>query len=149
MKLPGFFNNKYLYYALAVLAVLNVVGYVSVKAWECLAIFALTVYGAHHYSKNKSAAILAALFVSNFVFGCGRVKEGFQDAFKGPNELMTDAVDKIDQAADACASHTARKACSDAKDAAGNACVFTASDADIAADKEKDDDEGACAAGSA
>ena len=79
MKLPGFLNNKFLFYALAVLAGLNVVGYLSVRAYECLALFVLTAYSAQCYCKNKSASILAALFVANFVFGCGRVKEGFQE----------------------------------------------------------------------
>jgi len=74
MKLPKFLNNKYLFYALAVLAALNVLGYVTVQAWECLALFVLAAYSAQCYCKNKSASILAALFVSNFVFGCGRVK---------------------------------------------------------------------------
>ena len=78
MKLPGFLNNKYLFYVLAVLAGLNVLGYITVKAWECLALFLLTAYSAQCYCKNKSASILAALFVSNFVFGCGRVKRKFR-----------------------------------------------------------------------
>ena len=82
MKLPGFLNNKFLFYALAVLAGLNVVGYLSVRAYECLALFVLTAYSAQCYCKNKSASILAALFVANFVFGCGRVKEGFQEGLE-------------------------------------------------------------------
>jgi len=84
MKFPRVLNNKYLYYALAVLAGLNIVGYLSVSAHECLALFILTAYSAQCYYKNKSVSILAALFVSNFVFGCGRVKEGFKEGAKKP-----------------------------------------------------------------
>ena len=73
MKLPGFLKSKYVFYALATLAVLNVVGYVSVKAWECLVLFVLTAYSTQCYTKNKCASILAALFVAYFVFGCGRL----------------------------------------------------------------------------
>ena len=91
MKVPSLLKNKYVFYGLAVLAVLNVVGYVSVRAYECLALFVLTAYSAHCYCKNESLAVLAALFVANFVFGCGRVKEGFEDAIKGPMEHMADA----------------------------------------------------------
>ena len=82
MKFPRVLNNKYLYYALAVLAGLNIVGYLSVSAHECLALFVLTAYSAQCYYKNKSVSILVALFVSNFVFGCGRVKEGFKEGLK-------------------------------------------------------------------
>ena len=93
MKVPAVLKNKYLFYALAVLAALNVVGYASVKAYECLALFLLAGYGMHCYCKNKSLAILAALFVANFVFGCGRVKEGFEEAMKSPEDLLKDAAE--------------------------------------------------------
>ena len=116
MKVPAVLKNKYLFYALAVLAALNVIGYASVKAYECLALFLLAGYGMHCYCNNKSLSILAALFVANFVFGCGRVKEGFQEAMKKPEELLKDAAEAaskageqlssegMDQQADACAA---------------------------------------------
>ena len=90
MKVPALLKNKYVCYALMALATLNVIGYVSVKAWECLALFSLAGYSAHCYCKNVSLAILAALFVANFVFGCGRVKEGFEEELKGKKEHMAD-----------------------------------------------------------
>ena len=102
MKVPGLLKNKYVFYGLAVLAVLNIVGYVSVRAYECLALFVLTAYSAHCYCKNESLAVLAALFVANFVFGCGRVKEGFEDAMKGPVEKMTEAAGLLREAAGEC-----------------------------------------------
>jgi len=83
---------------LAVLAALNVIGYASVKAYECLALFLLTGYGMHCYCSNKSLAILAALFVANFVFGCGRVKEGFEEAMKAPGDLLKDAANAAAEA---------------------------------------------------
>ena len=91
MKVPAVLKNKYLFYALAVLAALNVIGYASVKAYECLALFLLAGYGMHCYCNNKSLSILAALFVANFVFGCGRVKEGFEEALQSPQELLEKA----------------------------------------------------------
>ena len=116
MKVPAVLKNKYLFYALAVLAALNVIGYASVKAYECLALFLLAGYGMHCYCNNKSLSILAALFVANFVFGCGRVKEGFEEAMKAPEDLLKDAADAaqkagaqlgsegMDEAADLCAA---------------------------------------------
>ena len=100
MKVPAILKNKYVCYALMALASLNVIGYLTVKAWECLALFTLTAYSAHCYCKNVSCAILAALFVANFVFGCGRVKEGFEDAMKGPVEHMKEAAASAGAAAD-------------------------------------------------
>jgi len=102
MKVPGILKNKYVCYALMALAALNVIGYLTVKAWECLALFVLAGYSAYCYCKDKSCAILAALFVANFVFGCGRVKEGFEEALKEPEQNMKDAKDKIDTARQQC-----------------------------------------------
>ena len=102
MKVPGILKNKYVCYALMALAALNVIGYLTVKAWECLALFVLAGYSAYCYCKDKSCAILAALFVANFVFGCGRVKEGFEEALKEPQDQIHDAKKKIDTARQQC-----------------------------------------------
>jgi len=102
MKLPGFLSNRYVFYALATLAVLNIVGYVSVKAWECLVLFVLTAYSTQCYNKNKSVSILAALFVANFVFGCGRLKEGFKSLTDGPVEKSEKAKEAAGEARTAC-----------------------------------------------
>lgn len=134
MKVPAILKNKYVCYALMALASLNVIGYLTVKAWECLALFTLTAYGAHCYCKNVSCAILAALFVANFVFGCGRVKEGFEDAMKGPTEHMKEAQENASDAVSKCLpgvlagsadAAAAKAACEAVKDAAQNACKYT------------------------
>ena len=125
MKVPAVLKNKYLFYALAVLAALNVVGYASVKAYECLALFLLAGYGMHCYCNNKSLAILAALFVANFVFGCGRVKEGFEDAMKAPEDLLRDAAD--------AASKAGKKLEEEGKEAMADACADVANNANFTA----------------
>ena len=111
MKVPALLKNKYVCYALMALAALNVIGYVTVKSWECLALFALAGYSAHCYCKNVSLAILAALFVANFVFGCGRVKEGMEDMMKGPAEHMAAAASEAMTAATQCSDQTTQATC--------------------------------------
>lgn len=145
MKVPSLLKNKYVFYGLAVLAVLNIVGYVSVRAYECLALFVLTAYSAHCYCKNESLAVLAALFVANFVFGCGRVKEGFEDAIKGPTEHMEDAAKSAGIAEGMC-NAAAMSGATDATDAEAKcnvakvsadegaaACAYTAGQGDWSA----------------
>lgn len=143
MKVPAVLNNKYLFYALAVLAALNVIGYASVKAYECLALFLLAGYGMHCYCSNKSLTILAALFVANFVFGCGRVKEGFEEAMKEPADLLKDAASAAAQAGGQLATEGAApdqiKACS----AITGALLDTSAQCD-AAKKEGKSDGAAC-----
>ena len=113
MKVPALLKNKYVCYALMALAALNVIGYVTVKSWECLALFALAGYSAHCYCKNVSLAILASLFVANFVFGCGRVKEGMEDMMKGPAEHMATAAAEAMTGATKCDDHQTQAVCAD------------------------------------
>ena len=70
-------KNKWVFYFFVALAIINVLGYFSVKAWECMVLFAAVAYSVNCYANNGTLAILGGLFVSNFVFGCNRVKEGF------------------------------------------------------------------------
>lgn len=94
MQIPSVLKNKYVGYVVMALAVINVLGYLSVKSYECLALFGLAGYSAHCYCKNQTCAILAGLFVANFLFGCGRVAENFepmQDKLMEAANKMADA----------------------------------------------------------
>ena len=125
MKVPALLKNKYVCYALMALAALNVIGYVTVKAWECLALFSLAGYSAHCYCKNVSVAILAGLFVANFVFGCGRVKEGLE--MQSPEALLKKAAAMSKQAGKKAKTPEGAEAAKDVEDAASEAAVFVAS----------------------
>ena len=78
MKLDKILKSKVLYYVALVLMVINVLGYVSLGSTECVVIFGIATYIANMFTKNRSLDILCGLFVANVVFGCGRVKEGFE-----------------------------------------------------------------------
>ena len=83
MKLEKALKSKALYYVALVLMVVNVLGYVSVGSVECIIVFAVTYYLSNSYTKNQSLDILIGLFVANVVFGCGRVREGFEEGAVG------------------------------------------------------------------
>lgn len=97
MQVPGILKNKYVCYAVYALAVLNVLGYLGMKSYECLALFGLTAYSANCYCKNKVCAILAGLFVANFVFGCGRLKEGMEPMSQQLEKLAAKAAGKCEK----------------------------------------------------
>ena len=65
-------------YLFIVLALLNVLAYVTTNAMLCLVTF-IIAYGAadNWVGDNLGINLLVALFVSNVVFSCGRVKENF------------------------------------------------------------------------
>jgi hypothetical protein len=79
-------NHQLVLVALVLLSVLNVVGYGMVRSYNCLGIFAGTAVVVRMLTKHNALALLGAIFVANFVFGCSKVKEGMEDKKENENE---------------------------------------------------------------
>lgn len=86
-------KNKYVFYIFVVLALINLLGYFGTRSWECIVMFAAVAYSTRCYVKNNTLAILAGLFVSNFVFSCNKMKESFV-------ETMTEGADEEEEEED-------------------------------------------------
>ena len=121
LTLQNVLKNKYVLYAVSALAVLNVLGYLSIGSMECLGVFALTALVCQQYNKNMTVCLLAALFAANVVFGCGRIKENFEN---GGDDGTTsdDVVDTASEVAGQTAADATMKAAgnADAAEKAGN-----------------------------
>lgn len=100
MKMKTLLNHKYFYYFAVFLMIVNVLGYVSIGSIECVLVFGGAAYAANHFTKNRALDIFIGLFASNVLFGCGRVKEGFDNGTekvrKGAVEMMKVALDNGD-----------------------------------------------------
>ena len=79
MKFDKLLKNKYLYYAAVALMVINVLGYVAMGSIECILVLGGAAYLAQHFTQNRTADIFIGLFVANILFGCGRLREGFNE----------------------------------------------------------------------
>jgi hypothetical protein len=78
MKLANLVKSKYFCYFTYALMVINLLGYVSTGSMECVVIFALATFACKScLSTNMCLCIFGGLFVSNIIFGCSKVKEGF------------------------------------------------------------------------
>lgn len=99
MKVPSFFNNKIVRYVFLALAIMNILGYLSTGAYECLLVFAVGYALTDNYCHNQSCSILGALFAANFIWGCGRVKETFVESMKDSDEHSKDASESATKAA--------------------------------------------------
>lgn len=88
-------KNKYVFYVAVVLAVINVVGYVGMRAWECLVMFSAVAYATKCYANNNTIAVLAGLFVSNFIFSCNKMKEGFEEAMD--HDLLDEDEEELEE----------------------------------------------------
>tara|TARA_B100000674_G_C37944550_1_gene964259 strand:- start:1694 stop:2164 length:471 start_codon:yes stop_codon:yes gene_type:complete len=129
MKIPAIFKNKVLYYIVLAFSVLNVLGYVSMKAWECLALFSLTAYIVNMQLDNVTVALLAGIFVSNFIFSCGRVKEGIDKTIQSPEKDVEDAEKSLDRA------HEKVQECEEGEEMVDGECVAIADEAMTTAKK--------------
>ena len=123
MKITAIFKNKVLYYVVLAFSVLNVLGYVSMKAWECLALFSLTAYIVNMQVDNVTVGLLAGIFVANFIFSCGRVKEGIDKTLQKPEDDVKDAEESLQAAEDKA------KACAEGEQMIDGECVAVAEEA--------------------
>ena len=78
MKLEKIVKSKYLYYVALALMAVNILGYISLGSMECILVFGVAYYASHYVTKNRTLDIFLALFVANILFGCGRIKEGYE-----------------------------------------------------------------------
>jgi hypothetical protein len=122
MKFDKLLKNKYLYYAAVALMVINVLGYVAMGSIECILALGGAAYLAQHFTKNRTLDILVGLFVSNILFGCGRLKEGLKNGAEKAGDaaatLQTESkvAAKNGDAASAAAKGHAANAAATAKD---------------------------------
>ena len=123
MKIPAIFKNKVLYYVVLAFSVLNVLGYVSMKAWECLALFSLTAYIVNTQVDNVTVGLLSGIFVANFIFSCGRVKEGIDKTLQKPEDDVKDAEESLE------AAENKVEACKEGEEMVDGECVAVAEEA--------------------
>ena len=79
MNFNNVLKNKYLYYVAVALMVINVLGYVSLGSIECVLVLGGAAYLANQFTDNRTVDIFIGLFVSNILFGCGRLREGMKN----------------------------------------------------------------------
>lgn len=94
MKLEKILKSKYLYYVALALTAVNVLGYISLGSMECILVFGVAYYASHFLTKNRTLDIFIALFTANIVFGCGRIKEGFEGLEAKAGKLASECDNK-------------------------------------------------------
>ena len=103
MKLEKMLKSKYLYYVALALMAVNILGYVSLGSMECILLFSVAYYASSYFlTKNRTLDIFIALFTANMVFGCGRIKEGYEGLDTKAGKLASEC------------DHKAQSECTDA-----------------------------------
>ena len=115
------------------LATMNIIGYLTTGAYECLLVFSVAYAGVNHLCKNQTCAILGGLFAANLLWGCGRVKETFVEAMKGSAQHANDASASATKAALQAMKEAATSGSNSDNNAADAAAQLAAKAAEAAA----------------
>ena len=75
MKLPSIFNNKYFFYFLFALEILQLIKYFTEQKYKCIFIVLCITYSLTCMFKNKSLAILIAMFATSFFSPCNPLQD--------------------------------------------------------------------------
>ena len=75
MKLPSIFTNKYFFYVLFTLEILQLTKYFMEQKYKCIFIVLSITYSLTCTFKNKSLAILIAMFTSSLFSHCNPLQD--------------------------------------------------------------------------
>jgi len=85
-------QNKYVLYAVLVIAVLNVVGYLAVRNMDAVLFFILTGLLTTYFTRNMIIVLTICIVTTNFYIGTTRVISGFRSgAVEGLENADADA----------------------------------------------------------
>lgn len=79
MKVPKILKNKYVLYAVLILAVVNVLGYLTMKDYNSLIMFVVVGVLASYFNKNMTINLLLAIVVTSLSRNHVRLFEGFKE----------------------------------------------------------------------
>lgn len=82
MKVPSFLKNKYVLKFLIFMAIVNVLGYISLEEFNSVALFIVMILLSRYFSKNTSINILIAIIVTSCFTLNNKVREGFKEKEK-------------------------------------------------------------------
>jgi len=69
-------NNKYFFWLVIFFSIAQIIIFIQDKSYKCLLIFIILSFLFNNFSKKIALSLSISLIVSNFIFGCQKVKEG-------------------------------------------------------------------------
>lgn len=72
-------RNKYFLYVVVILALISILGYLSTKRYDCLAIFAVVGLLCTYFCKNMCVTLLVAIVVTAALCNNSNIMEGFKE----------------------------------------------------------------------
>ena len=95
MKAPALLKNKYILYILLIIGIINILGYLTMKDYNSLALIVVIGMLSSYFSKNMSVNLLVAIVVTSLVAVNNKIKEGFEEKAKDALNDTMDSVNKV------------------------------------------------------
>jgi hypothetical protein len=104
MKVPALLKNKYILYILLLVGIINILGYLTIKDYNSLALFVIMGMLSTYFSKNMSINLLVAIIVTSLVAVNNKLQEGFEanakDALNDTMDSVNDVVKNVSKKMD-------------------------------------------------
>jgi len=95
MNTDKILKSNLLLTVICVITAINLIGYVSIAAYECLLVFVLAGYALKNFTPYISLQLFGGLLIANILFGCGRARN-MNEGFAGKiTEVVTGAQKKV------------------------------------------------------
>ena len=72
-------NHKFFFWVALFFVVLHFIFLLQNKYYYCVLLFSALCFFMKQYSKNLAIALIIAVFISSFIFGCSQYREGMID----------------------------------------------------------------------
>jgi len=79
MQLKNIITNKYILYIIVLVALMNVIGFITIRDYNSLIFFFVIALLSSYFSKNMTVNLLVAILGTNVLFANNRLREGLTD----------------------------------------------------------------------
>ncbi len=119
MKAPALLKNKYILYILLIIGIINILGYLTMKDYNSLALFVIIGMLSSYFSKNMSVNLLVAIIVTSLVAVNNKIKEGFEENTK---DALNDTMDSVNKVVEDVSKKMDKKKCESDDDCPEGKC---------------------------
>jgi hypothetical protein len=90
-ELKEILQNKYVLYAILIIAILNVIGYLALKNMDAVLFFILTVLLSMYFTRNMIVVLFIAIIATNFYSGTRGILASKQEGLENKKDKKTSA----------------------------------------------------------
>ena len=112
MQLKNIITNKYILYIIVLVALMNVIGFITIRDYNSLIFFFVIALLSSYFSKNMTVNLLVAILGTNVLFANNRLREGLESNGEKSNSGKCELIKGKTEGDRKCSSYTDPTKCS-------------------------------------